>query len=302
MRYRVPHVRPATGLVASLALFLMILHGCTAGGAGTGHADGTVIVIAEPTANGPVAVSPDSVASRAVLANLSMLLPSTGVSDLALSIAASDVMVQVSDPGTTTDPVSVLVVSMQFAAADAPDPCADSVGPAVTFLVTIDASGRVTNVEPPSVSLDPQTIGLLLAGEVSLCTTLEADFAGSVRISGVNATIPPSGSTNSNSSGAGNVNGNDNAFVGGNVNANTNVNDNASSNHNDNSSLNGNDNGYDDDDDDDDGNDNTATGVGTQNVNQNSGSSNHNANDNGNRNDNDDDDDDADDDHDNDND
>lgn len=218
-------------------------------------------VIAEPTLESPIVVAPDATSDRVIRADVSTILPSAGLREMSLFIAPEDLAVQVVSPSETISG-SVFHVSLSFASADGEDPCDTSATP-IEFVVSVNQDGTVTSVEPPRISLDAGTIALLLAGEVSLCTKIDANFFGSVEIANVNAAFPQTGLSNSNDNGTETSNGNENSAGGSNDNIQINGNDNTSFNSNDNDGAIGNVNGNLNDNEgggDDDNNDNVTTG------------------------------------------
>lgn len=217
-------------------------------------------VIAEPTLESPIVVAPDTISDRVIRADVSTILSSADSREMSLFIAPEDLAVQVVSPSETNGG-SVFHVSLSLASAGSGDPCDTTTTP-IEFVVSVNLDGTVTSVEPPRIPLDAGTIALLLAGEVSICTKIDANFFGSVDIATVNAAFPQTGLSNSNDNGAGNVNGNENSAGSSNDNVQVNGNDNNSFNSNDNEGAIGNANGNlnDNEVEDDDDNENASTG------------------------------------------
>lgn len=214
-----------------------------------------VAVISNPTADGAVAVAPDGSASRIVATDLREVLSARDPGDLSISVSGADLSIAVDQSGTASG--GVVELSFKFAVAGAADPCADD-GSAAKFKVNVDANGTVVSVTPERVVLSADTSVLLRSGEVALCTSLTADFSGTVGIDGLTvsqqvASDPGTGGNTNDNDGVDNdnINGNDN----GSANDNSEDDDDNSNDNNGNGNEDS-DDGDDHGDDDGDGDDN----------------------------------------------
>ncbi|HEY3245816.1 MAG TPA: hypothetical protein VGM03_20920 [Phycisphaerae bacterium] len=128
--------------------------------------------------------SPSMVAVSAALSDLPPRRPASGQA----ALAPTNVSISKRPSGTPPGNACAAHVTLLIAPEGHPDACASSVELA-TFTITLTPAGDDFTIDPPSVSISPSALDLLLAGNVQICARADANFVGGLQISGLELTF-----------------------------------------------------------------------------------------------------------------